>query len=133
MASIEELLRDKGFTRPKVARRSDSRAHDEIRQARITRDYIKHALGSCLIEIGDTRVICAASVENKVPPHIKNTGTGWITAEYGMLPASTNTRTARESSRGRTKGRTCLLYTSDAADDLLCVDLGGPRIIKKKN
>jgi len=99
MASIEELLRDKGFTRPKVARRSDSRAHDEIRQARITRDYIKHALGSCLIEIGDTRVICAASVENKVPPHIKNTGTGWITAEYGMLPASTNTRTARESSR----------------------------------
>lgn len=106
MASIEELLRDKGITRPRVARRSDNRAFDEIRQARITRNYCKHALGSCLIEIGDTRVICAASMENKVPPHLKNTGTGWITAEYGMLPASTNTRTARESSRGRTKGRT---------------------------
>lgn len=106
MASIEELLKDKGITRPKAARRSDSRAPDEIRQAAITRNYCKHALGSCLIEIGDTRVICAASVENKVPPHLKNTGTGWITAEYGMLPASTNTRTARESSRGRTKGRT---------------------------
>jgi ribonuclease PH len=106
MASIEELLKNKGITRPKALRRLDSRALDEIRQAKITRDYCKHAMGSCLIEIGDTKVICAASMENKVPPHLKNSGTGWITAEYGMLPASTNTRTARESSKGRTKGRT---------------------------
>jgi ribonuclease PH len=106
MASIEELLKDKGLTRPKVLRRSDNRAPDEIRQAKIIRGYCKHAMGSCLIEIGDTKVICAASVENKVPPHLKNSGTGWITAEYGMLPASTNVRTARESTRGRTKGRT---------------------------
>ncbi len=106
MASIEELLKDKGIIRPKALRRSDNRAPDEIRQAKITRGYCKHAMGSCLIEIGDTKVICAASVENKVPPHLKNTGSGWVTAEYGMLPASTNVRTIRESSRGRTKGRT---------------------------
>jgi ribonuclease PH len=106
MASIEELLRDKGITRPKALRRCDNRAADEIRPTKITRGFCKHALGSCLIEIGDTRVVCAATVENKVPPHLKNTGSGWITAEYGMLPASTNVRTARESTRGRTKGRT---------------------------
>jgi len=106
MASIEELLKDKGITRPKALLRKDNRAPHELRPANITKGYCKHALGSCLIEIGDTKVICAASVENKVPPHLKNTGTGWITAEYGMLPASTNVRTARESTRGRTKGRT---------------------------
>lgn len=106
MASIEELLRNKGIVVPKVLVRSGNRAPDEIREVKITRGYCKHALGSCLIEIGDTKVICAASVENKVPPHLKNTGKGWITAEYGMLPASTNVRTVREASRGRTKGRT---------------------------
>jgi len=106
MASIEELLRNKGIVVPKVLVRSGNRAPDEIREVKITRGYCKHALGSCLIEIGDTKVICAASVENKVPPHLKNTGMGWITAEYGMLPASTNVRTVREASRGRTKGRT---------------------------
>jgi len=106
MASIEELLRNKGIVVPKVLVRSGNRAPDEIREVKITRGYCKHALGSCLIEIGDTKVICAASVENKVPPHLKNSGMGWITAEYGMLPASTNVRTVREASRGRTKGRT---------------------------
>jgi ribonuclease PH len=106
MASIEELLRDKGFTRPKVLLRAGNRAPDEVREVKITRGYCKHAMGSCLIELGDTKVICAASVENKVPPHMKNSGMGWITAEYGMLPASTNVRTTRESSRGRTQGRT---------------------------
>jgi len=106
MASIEELLRDKGIVVPKVLIRSGDRAPDEVREVRITKGYCKNAIGSCLIEIGDTRVICAASIENKVPPHMKNTGTGWITAEYGMLPASTNVRTVREASRGRTKGRT---------------------------
>jgi ribonuclease PH len=106
MASIEELLRGKGVQPPRAARRGDGRTPDELRGAVITRNYCKHAPGSCLIEIGDTRVICAASVENKVPFHLKNTGLGWITAEYGMLPASTNTRTAREASRGRPAGRT---------------------------
>jgi ribonuclease PH len=106
MASIEELLRDKGITKPKVLLRSGNRMPDEIREVKITRGYCKHALGSCLIELGDTRVICAASVENKVPPHMKNTGMGWVTAEYGMLPAATNVRTTREASRGRTQGRT---------------------------
>jgi ribonuclease PH len=106
MASIEELLKDKGISRPRAYRRCDDRAFDQLRRANITRGYCKHAIGSCLIEIGDTKVICAASVENKVPPHLKNTGTGWVTAEYGMLPASTNVRTVRESSKGRIKGRT---------------------------
>jgi ribonuclease PH len=106
MASIEELLKNKGITKPKVAKRSDQRLPDEIRSVKITRGYCKHALGSCLIEVGDTRVICAANIENKVPPHMKNSGSGWITAEYGMLPSSTNTRMVRESSKGRPQGRT---------------------------
>lgn len=106
MASIEELLKNKGITRPKVIRRSDNRAPEDLRVVKITRGYCKHALGSCLIEVGDTKVVCAASVENKVPPHLKNTGSGWITAEYGMLPASTNVRTSRESAKGKIKGRT---------------------------
>ncbi len=106
MASIEELIRGKGIEPPKVVRRGDNRAPDEIRRATITRSYCKYAPGSCLIEIGDTRVVCTASIENKVPPHLKNSGTGWITAEYGMLPASTSTRTTREVSKGRPMGRT---------------------------
>ncbi|MGC9323160.1 MAG: ribonuclease PH [Desulfomonilia bacterium] len=106
MASIEELLKNKGITKPKLVLRSDHRTPDEIRHVEITMGYCKHALGSCLIEIGDTKVICAANIENKVPPHLKNSGMGWITAEYGMLPASTTVRTTREVSRGRPKGRT---------------------------
>jgi ribonuclease PH len=106
MASIEELLKNKGISKPKVQKRSDLRLPDEIRPVKITRNFIKHAMGSCLIEVGDTRVVCAANVENKVPPHMKNTGSGWVTAEYGMLPASTTTRMVRESSRGRQQGRT---------------------------
>ncbi len=106
MASIEELLKNKGISKPRVVLRSDQRKTDQIRDVKITRGYCKHALGSCLIEIGDTKVLCAANMENKVPPHLKNSGTGWITAEYGMLPSSTNTRSVRESSRGRQQGRT---------------------------
>ena len=106
MASIEELLKNKGISKPKVMKRSDGRIPEDIRNVRVTRNYCKHALGSCLIEVGDTRVICAANMENKVPPHLKNSGTGWLTAEYGMLPSSTNTRMIRESSRGRPQGRT---------------------------
>lgn len=106
MASIEELLKNKGISKPKVLKRSDGRKPEDIRNVKVTRNYCKHALGSCLIEVGDTRVICAANMENKVPPHLKNTGTGWLTAEYGMLPSSTTTRMIRESSRGRLQGRT---------------------------
>jgi ribonuclease PH len=106
MASIEEILKNKGVTTPKVSKRYDGREPDQIREVSITRGYSKHALGSCLIEMGDTKVICAANMEEKVPPHIKNTGTGWVTAEYGMLPSSTSPRSTRESSRGKVGGRT---------------------------
>ncbi|OGX35310.1 MAG: ribonuclease PH [Omnitrophica WOR_2 bacterium RIFCSPHIGHO2_02_FULL_52_10] len=84
--------------------RSDGRAANELRKIKVTKDYIKHAEGSCLIEFGETRVICTASVENSVPPFLRNTGKGWVTAEYGMLPRSTATRMQREkaASGGRT-------------------------------
>ena len=86
--------------------RSDGRKPDELRPVKITIDYIKHAEGSCLIEFGDTKVICTAPVEEKVPPFLKGTGQGWITAEYSMLPRATATRTVRESAKGRLTGRT---------------------------
>lgn len=79
---------------------------DEIRPVAITRDYLRHPRGSVLIEMGDTKVICAASIEEGVPPFLKNTGRGWLTAEYAMIPASTHERSARESSRGKVGGRT---------------------------
>ena len=86
--------------------RSDGRKPDELREVKITLDYIKHAEGSCLIEFGDTKVICTASVEEKVPPFLKGTGQGWITAEYAMIPRATVQRTVRESAKGRLSGRT---------------------------
>lgn len=86
--------------------RPSSRAPDELRSIRITRQFTKHAEGSVLVEFGDTKVICTASVEERVPPFLKGKGRGWVTAEYGMLPRSTNTRTQREASRGRQDGRT---------------------------
>jgi ribonuclease PH len=86
--------------------RRDGRALDELRPVRITPRYIKHAEGSCLIEVGDTRVICTASVEERVPPFLKGKGEGWVTAEYGMLPRATTTRSQRESGRGGPSGRT---------------------------
>ena len=86
--------------------RSDGRAPDQLRPVRITLDYIKHAEGSCLIEFGDTKVICTASIEEKVPPFLRGTGQGWITAEYAMLPRATAQRTVREAARGRLTGRT---------------------------
>lgn len=82
--------------------RIDGRGSDKLREIKITKDYIKHAEGSCLIECGETRVICTASVEENVPPFLKNTGTGWVTAEYGMLPRSCATRIQREKTSGRT-------------------------------
>ncbi|MBM4053330.1 MAG: ribonuclease PH [Planctomycetes bacterium] len=86
--------------------RVDSRKYDELRPLTITRNFTKYSPGSILIESGNTKVICTASVEESVPPHIKNTGTGWITAEYSLLPGATPTRTARESSKGKVSGRT---------------------------
>ncbi|MCG7316086.1 ribonuclease PH [Brevibacillus laterosporus] len=86
--------------------RLDGRSSDQLRPVKITRNYIKHAEGSCLIEVGDTKVICTATLEEKVPPFMRNGGKGWITAEYSMLPRATETRNARESSRGKVGGRT---------------------------
>lgn len=80
--------------------RPDGRKPWDLRPVKITRHYLKHAEGSILIEMGDTKVICSASVEERVPPFLRNTGKGWVTAEYSMLPRSTNTRTPRESGRG---------------------------------
>jgi ribonuclease PH len=85
-------------------KRSDGRLPEALRPLKITRDYMKHAEGSVLIEMGDTKVICSASVEEKVPPFLRNTGKGWVTAEYSMLPRSTHTRRPRESGKG--SGRT---------------------------
>jgi ribonuclease PH len=86
--------------------RTQGRAPDSLRPLRITRGFTKHAEGSVLIEFGDTRVLCTASVEERVPPHKKGSGEGWVTAEYGMLPRSTHTRSDREAARGKQSGRT---------------------------
>lgn len=86
--------------------RIDGRKADELRPVKITRDFIKHAEGSVLIEIGDTKVICTATIEDKVPPFLKDQKKGWITAEYAMIPRSAPTRIVRESSLGRLGGRT---------------------------
>lgn len=82
--------------------RNDGRANDRIRKVKITRNYISHAEGSCLIELGYTRVVCTATVEESVPNFLKGSGTGWVTAEYGMLPRSCKTRITRDKSSGRT-------------------------------
>jgi len=86
--------------------RSGARAADQLRPVRITRHYTMHAEGSVLIEFGHTRVLCTASVEERVPPHKKGSGEGWVTAEYGMLPRATHTRSDREAARGKQTGRT---------------------------
>ena len=86
--------------------RPSQRAADQIREIRITRNYIRHAEGSVLIEAGETRVICTASIEESVPSFLKGKNRGWLTAEYGMLPRSTGTRMQREASSGKQSGRT---------------------------
>src|SRR5574341_455091 len=86
--------------------RANDRAPGELRAVLIQRRYTKHAEGSVLVGFGDTRVLCTASVEERVPPFLKDSGRGWVTAEYGMLPRSTNTRTEREAARGKQSGRT---------------------------
>jgi ribonuclease PH len=86
--------------------RPSGRRPDELRAVRIQRGYTKHAEGAVLIEFGDTRVVCTATVDERVPPFLRDKNQGWVTAEYGMLPRATNTRTEREASRGRQTGRT---------------------------
>jgi ribonuclease PH len=90
----------------KPMQRPSGRRPDELRPVKLTRGYTRHAEGSVLAEFGDTRVLCTASVDEKVPNFLKSKGQGWLTAEYGMLPRSTNTRTEREAARGRQSGRT---------------------------
>jgi ribonuclease PH len=86
--------------------RPSGRAPDELRAVRLTRGFTRHAEGSVLVEFGDTRVLCTASVEDKVPPFLRGKGQGWLTAEYGMLPRATHTRGDREAARGKQSGRT---------------------------
>ena len=86
--------------------RPSGRAPDELRPVKLTRRFTRHAAGSVLIEMGDTQVICTASIDNRAPPWLKNTGKGWVTAEYGMLPGATNTRMRREAAAGKQSGRT---------------------------
>src|ERR1039457_5926157 len=86
--------------------RSDNRSPDQMRPVNILPDYISTAEGSCLIEIGNTRVICTASIEEAVPPFLRNSGKGWISSEYAMIPRATLTRTSREVAKGRPSGRT---------------------------
>jgi ribonuclease PH len=86
--------------------RPSGREPDQLRPVRFTRRFAKHAEGSVLVEFGDTHVLCTASVEDNVPPFLRGKGQGWVTAEYGMLPRSTHTRTAREAAKGKQTGRT---------------------------
>ena len=89
-----------------LLQRPSARAADQLRAIKLTRNYTKHAEGSVLVECGDTKVLCTASVLEKVPPHVRGTGAGWLTAEYGMLPRATHTRGDREAARGKQSGRT---------------------------
>src|SRR3982074_2754967 len=86
--------------------RPSGRAPDQLRPVSLEPGFSRHAEGSCLVKFGDTHVLCTASVDERVPPWMRNTGRGWVTAEYGMLPRSTHTRTDREAARGRQSGRT---------------------------
>jgi len=105
--------------------RLDSRDNDQLRKVKITKDYIEYAEGSCLIEVGDTKVICTASVEEKVPPFLRNSGSGWVTAEYGMLPRSCKSRVLRESRKGSVSGRTSEIQRLIGRSLRAIVDLKG--------
>jgi len=101
-STLSDQLKNLGLD----AMRPSGREPDHMREIRITRNYTKHAEGSVLVEFGDTKVLCTASVERGVPRFLRGSGQGWVTAEYGMLPRATNTRTGREASRGKQGGRT---------------------------
>jgi ribonuclease PH len=111
--------------------RPSRRKPDEMRPVRITRGYTRHAEGSVLVEFGDTKVICTASVLERQAPHLKGTNKGWVTAEYGMLPRSTNTRSDREAARGKQSGRTQEIQRLIGRSMRAVVDLAqlGPRTI----
>ena len=104
--------------------RPSARAANELRPIKITRHYIKHADGSALIECGDTRVICTASVEGSVPGFLRGKGSGWVTAEYGMLPRSTGNRMRREASLGKQGGRTLEIQRLIGRALRACIDMG---------
>jgi ribonuclease PH len=94
------------MSKNEAALRAGGRAADALRPVRLTRHYTRYAEGSVLVEFGETKVLCTASVEEKVPPHKRGSGEGWVTAEYGMLPRATHTRGDREAARGKQSGRT---------------------------
>jgi ribonuclease PH len=104
--------------------RPDGRTADELRAVRFTRRFTQHAEGSVLCEFGATRVLCTASIEPGVPSFLRNSGKGWLTAEYGMLPRSTHTRTPREAARGRQGGRTHEIQRLIGRSLRACIDLG---------
>src|SRR5690348_18286604 len=112
--------------------RASGRRANELRPIRIQRNFTKHAEGAVLVEFGDTRVLCTASVEERVPAFLKETGRGWVTAEYGMLPRSTNTRTEREASRGKQSGRTQEIQRLIGRSLRAVIDLSalGPRTVQ---
>jgi ribonuclease PH len=111
--------------------RPSGRQPDELRQIRLTRHFTKHAEGSVLVEFGDTKVICTATVEERVPRWLKGKGQGWVTAEYGMLPRSTGMRMGREAAQGRQGGRTMEIQRLIARSLRAVVDLEalGERVI----
>jgi ribonuclease PH len=112
--------------------RPSGRRPDELRTVRLTRGFTRHAEGSVLVEFGDTRVLCTASIEERVPPFLRDSGKGWVTAEYGMLPRATNTRTDREAARGKQSGRTQEIQRLIGRSLRAVVDLGllGQRTIQ---
>lgn len=112
--------------------RPSGRRPDQLRPVRIQRGFTKHAEGAVLVEFGETKVLCTASVEDKVPPFLRDSGRGWITAEYGMLPRSTHTRTDREAARGKQSGRTQEIQRLIGRSLRAVVDLEalGPRSIQ---
>jgi ribonuclease PH len=112
--------------------RPSGRQPAELRAVRLQRRYTKHPEGSVLVEFGDTRVLCTASVEERVPPFLRESGRGWVTAEYGMLPRATNTRTEREAARGKQSGRTQEIQRLIGRSLRAVVDLAalGPRTIQ---
>ncbi|HYD55611.1 MAG TPA: ribonuclease PH [Burkholderiales bacterium] len=112
--------------------RPSGRQAGELRPVRLQRRFTKHPEGSVLVEFGDTRVLCTASVEERVPPFLRDSGRGWVTAEYGMLPRATNTRTDREAARGKQSGRTQEIQRLIGRSLRAVVDLAalGPRTIQ---
>ncbi|HEX2595749.1 MAG TPA: ribonuclease PH [Luteimonas sp.] len=109
---------------PAAIARPSGRLPTQLRDVRITRGYTRHAEGSVLVAFGDTRVLCTASVENRVPPFLRGKGEGWVTAEYGMLPRATNTRNDREAARGKQGGRTLEIQRLIGRALRACVDRG---------